>query len=400
MKPAISDRMSNLKPSAIREILKMASPDIISFTAGNPSADTFPDRELAEAIQYIMTNKPAEALQYTITEGYAPLIEKTKARLKSRFNIPVGGEMIITSGGQQGIELAAKCLLNSGDVVICENPSFIGALNAFRSYGARLAGVPVDDEGMVVDAVEEILKREKKVKLIYTIPTFQNPSGTTMSMVRRKRLLELAVKYDVMLLEDSPYFELSFSGEITPPIKTMDGEDNVLYVGSYSKIITPGIRLGFALGPKWLLSKMTVAKQASDVHTTMLIMMAVDRMLETYDLEGHIVKCRELYRRKGNLMISEMEKRLDKRVKFTRPAGGLFIWGTLPEGYPSLELCSITQRHKLAIVPGMAFETTEDPLSRGFRLNYSVPSEEQIIKGVALLSESIDEYLREGIQNG
>jgi len=392
----ISDRMSNLKPSAIREILKMASPDVISFTAGNPSAETFPDRELAEAINHILTEKPAEALQYTITEGYAPLIEKTKARLSNKFNIPVGGELIITSGAQQGIELAAKCLLNDGDTVVCENPSFIGALNAFRSYGARLAGVPVDDEGMVVDAVEEILRRDKRVKLIYAIPTFQNPTGTTLSLSRRRRLLELASKYGVMLLEDSPYFELSFSGEIMPPIKTMDDEDSVLYVGSYSKIISPGIRLGFALGPKWLLSKMTVAKQAADVHTTMLIMMAVDRLLETFDLEGHVTKCRELYRRKGRLMIAEMERRLDGRVRFTRPEGGLFIWGTLPEGYPSLELCGITQRHKLAIVPGMAFETTEDPLSRGFRLNFSVPSDDQIVRGVGLLGERIDEYLSVG----
>ncbi len=393
MNPRISDRMSNLKPSAIREILKMASPDVISFTAGNPSAETFPDRELAEAIAYILANKPAEALQYTITEGYAPLIARTKDRLAGKYGIPTGGDMIITSGAQQGIELAAKCLLNSGDAVICENPSFIGALNAFRSYGARLLGVPVDDEGMVVDAVDELLKRDGRVKMIYTIPTFQNPSGTTMSRKRRERLLELAIRHDVMLLEDSPYFELSFSGDIAPPIKTMDDADNVLYIGSYSKIISPGIRLGYALGPKWLLSKMTVAKQASDVHTTMLIMMAVDRLLDSFDLEAHIARCRELYRRKGNLMTAELDKRLGKRVRFTRPGGGLFIWGTLPENCPSLELCSIAQRHKLAIVPGMAFETTEDPASRGFRLNFSVPTEEQIIKGVALLAESIDEYL-------
>jgi 2-aminoadipate transaminase len=385
--------MSNLKPSAIREILKMASPDVISFTAGNPSAETFPDRELAEAIAYILASKPAEALQYTITEGYAPLIARTKDRLAGRYGIPVGGEMIITSGAQQGIELAAKCLLNSGDAVICENPSFIGALNAFRSYGARLLGVPVDDEGMSVDAVEELLKRDGRVKMIYAIPPFQNPTGATMSRKRRERLLELAIRHDVMLLEDSPYFELAFSGDIAPPIKTMDEEDNVLYIGSYSKIISPGIRLGYALGPKWLLSKMTVAKQASDVHTTMLIMMAVDRLLDSFDLEGHIARCRELYRRKGSLMIAELDRRMDKRVRFTRPGGGLFIWGTLPENCPSLELCAIAQRHKLAIVPGMAFETTEDPASRGFRLNFSVPTDEQIVKGVALLAESVDEYL-------
>ena len=291
MNPVISNRMANLNPSAIREMLKLASPDMISFTAGNPSADTFPQEELKEAIQEILTNQPALALQYSVTEGYAPLIEITKERLATKYNIPVDSEMIITSGAQQAIDLAAKCLLNSGDVVICETPSFIGALNAFRSYGARLEGVPVDDDGMIVDAVEDILKREKRVKLIYTIPTFQNPTGTTMPMERRKKLLELAIKYNVLLLEDNPYFELSFSGEIMPPIKTMDFDDNVLYVGSYSKIISPGIRVGYALGPKSLLSKMTVSKQSNDVHTTML-MMAVEKMLRTFDFDSHINRCR------------------------------------------------------------------------------------------------------------
>jgi 2-aminoadipate transaminase len=393
MNPVISNRMANLNPSAIREMLKLASPDMISFTAGNPSAVTFPQEELKEAIQEILTNQPALALQYSVTEGYAPLIEITKERLATKYNIPVDSEMIITSGAQQAIDLAAKCLLNSGDVVICETPSFIGALNAFRSYGARLEGVPVDDDGMIVDAVEDILKREKRVKLIYTIPTFQNPTGTTMPMERRKKLLELAIKYNVLLLEDNPYFELSFSGEIMPPIKTMDFDDNVLYVGSYSKIISPGIRVGYALGPKSLLSKMTVSKQSNDVHTTMLMMMAVEKMLRTFDFDSHINRCRELYKRKAELMISEMDKKIDKRVHFTRPQGGLFVWGELPKGRPSLELCAITQRHKLVIVPGMTFTTTEDPSSTGFRLNFSVPTEEQIVKGVELLAESIDEYL-------
>lgn len=393
MNRRISDNMAAMKPSAIREMLKLAAPDVISFTAGNPSAELFPFRELAEVMADVITNMPSFALQYSVTEGYAPLIEKVKAYLSDNYAIPTDGELIITSGAQQAIELTAKCLINPGDVVITENPSFIGALNAFRSYGARLEGVPVDDEGMNVDAVEDILRREKNVSMIYTIPTFQNPTGATMSMERRRRLLELAEKYDVVLLEDSPYFELCFSGEIMPPIKTMDKNDRILYAGTFSKTIAPGIRVGYALGPAWLISKMVVAKQVSDVHTNLPAMIAVDRLLESYDLKGHIEQCRREYKAKRDLMVEQMEKYFDPRVKFTRPEGGLFVWGELPEGYPSIELCRIAQENKVAVVPGSTFDTAQDPLNRGFRLNFSVPSEEQIVKGVRLVGESIDRYL-------
>ncbi len=397
MRQRISDHMSAMKPSAIREMLKLAAPDVISFTAGNPSADLFPAEELARITADVIMNMPARALQYSVTEGYAPLIEKVKAYLSSKYSIPTDGELIITSGAQQAIELTAKCLINPGDVVITENPSFIGALNAFRSYGARLVGAETDENGMVIEAVEEILKREKNVSFIYTIPTFQNPMGATMTMERRRRLLELAEKYDVIVLEDSPYFELCFSGKVTPPIKTMDTEGRILYAGTFSKTIAPGLRVGYALGPKWLISKMVVAKQVSDVHTNLPAMMAVDRILETYDLEGHIKQCRAAYKAKRDLMVAEMEKRFDPRVKFTRPEGGLFIWGELPEGCPSLGLCAIAQKHKVAVVPGMTFDPAESELNRGFRLNFSVPTEEQIVKGIRLMGESIDEYLAERV---
>lgn len=393
MKQEVSRIMEAMRPSMIREMLKAAAPDVISFTAGNPSADLFPAREIADAMYRAIIDTPARSLQYSVTEGYAPLIELTRSRLAEKYAIPTDGELIITSGAQQAIELAAKCLVNPGDVVITENPSFIGALNAFRSYGARLAGVPIDNEGMSVDCVEEILKREKNVKLIYTIPTFQNPTGVTMSMERRRRLLELAARYDVVLLEDSPYFELGFSGEIVPPIKTMDTDGCVLYVGSYSKIIAPGIRVGFALGPKWLISKMVVAKQVSDVHTSLPSMIAAAELLKNYDLDAHIANCRQVYSEKRDLMLAEMDKCFDRRVSFTRPEGGLFVWGRLPEGYPSLGLCAVAQRHKVAIVPGLTFDTEESQDNPGFRLNFSVPTKEQIIQGVRLVGESIDEYL-------
>jgi 2-aminoadipate transaminase len=214
----ISSRMAHLKPSAIREMLKVtADPSFISFSAGNPSAELFPVKALAEVTAEIFANEASTALQYSITEGYGPLRELTKARYQKYGIVGADDDLIICSGGQQGIDLAVKCLVNEGDTILCENPSFIGALNTFRSYNTNLVGIPIDQEGMDVMAVEEALKREKNVRLIYTIPTFHNPAGTTMSMDRRKKLLELAEQYDVIVLEDSPYFELSFSGKIMPP---------------------------------------------------------------------------------------------------------------------------------------------------------------------------------------
>jgi 2-aminoadipate transaminase len=389
--------MAHLKPSAIREMLKVtADPSFISFSAGNPSAELFPVKALAEVTAEIFANEASTALQYSITEGYGPLRELTKARYQKYGIVGADDDLIICSGGQQGIDLAVKCLVNEGDTILCENPSFIGALNTFRSYNTNLVGIPIDQEGMDVMAVEEALKREKNVRLIYTIPTFHNPAGTTMSMDRRKKLLELAEQYDVIVLEDSPYFELSFSGKIMPPIKSMDTSGHVVYLGSFSKIIAPGIRVGFVCGPKWLVSKMTVAKQVSDVHTNMVSMMAVAKMLESYDLDAHIRECRELYSRKCAGMLHKMDALFDKRVQYTRPEGGLFIWCDLPEGFPSLPLCALAQKHKVAIVPGMTFDVYESPDNRGFRMNFSVPTPEQIETGIGLVADSIDEYLNTG----
>jgi 2-aminoadipate transaminase len=387
--------MQNLKPSAIREMLKVtADPSVISFSAGNPSAELFPVEKLAEITASIYAREAATALQYSITEGYGPLRELTKQRYR-KYGIGTDeDDLIICSGGQQGIDLAVKCLVNEGDTIICENPSFIGALNTFRSYNAKLVGIPMDRDGMDISALEDALRREKNVRLIYTIPTFQNPAGVTMCMERRKKLLELAEKYDVIILEDSPYFELSFSGEIIKPIKTLDTSGHVVYLGSFSKIIAPGIRIGFVCGPKWLVSKMTVAKQIADVHTNMVFMMVVAKMLESYDMDAHIAKCRDLYSRKCALMLGEMDKLFDKRVSYTKPEGGLFLWCDLPEGYPSLPMCALAQKRKVAVVPGMTFDVNESTENRGFRLNFSVPTPEQIKTGIGRVAQSITDYLK------
>ena len=247
-----SDRISGLKPSAIREILKYGSdPKMIGFSAGNPAPESFPVSEMKEISAEIFDTMASSALQYGITEGYTPLREKVKSRLITRFNsVSEDDEVIITSGGQQGLELACKVLCNEGDTVLCEDPSFIGALNAFRSYNVNLVGVKTDSEGIIISELEAALKKEKKVRFLYTIPTFHNPTGKTLSLERRRAIYELACKYNIMILEDNPYGELRFKGKDVPTLKSMDVEGRVIYCGSFSKILSAGIRLSFVSANK------------------------------------------------------------------------------------------------------------------------------------------------------
>lgn len=390
-----SERISSLKPSAIREILKMPNdPDLISFAAGNPAPDSFPVNAMSKIAATIFESRAAMALQYGVSEGYTPLRDITKKRMSEKYNIlGENDDLIITSGGQQAIEMTAKIFLNEGDTVLCEDPSFVGALNAFRSYGANLVGIPMDDDGMNIDILEEKLESEKNVKIIYTIPTFQNPMGVTMSLPRRKRLLELAEKYDVMIIEDSPYFELRFRGENIPTIKSLDNDGRVIFSGSYSKILAPGIRIGFACASKEIISKLTVAKQVSDVHTNLFFQMLAAEYLDKFDVDAHIKKICDMYRVKAEKMIECMEREFSPKVKFTRPDGGLFILCTLPDGLDGAELTARAKAKKVAIVPGCAFSTDESRVCPTFRLNFSLPSLENIEKGISRLAEVLNEYV-------
>lgn len=392
----ISDRMKNMNPSAVREIFKvLGDPSVISFAGGNPNEVTFPAKELEAISAKLYAENPAAFLQYGISEGYAPLRQATLERMRRKYN--VGGDnddIMIVTGGQEAIDLALKTFTNEGDTVICENPSFVGALNDIRSYRQNLVGIPVDDDGMDIDALEKALQTEKNVKLIYTIPTYQNPTGTTMSLERRKRMYELAVKYDVLILEDSPYFELRYDGEQLPCIKSFDTTGHVLFCGSYSKVVSPGLRVGFLILDKELMGKLTVAKQCVDVHTPVYPQMLIERYIREYDFDAHIEDNCRLYRAQRDRMIAGLEKNLDERVSFTRPNGGLFIWCSLPEGYSGKELCSLASAQKVACVPGNAFHPAEWAGNPGFRLNFSMPTPEQIDKGCEILGKCLKEYLK------
>lgn len=392
-----SQKIANLKPSAIREMFKsMNLPGMISFAAGNPAPESFPVDTLASLAADIFASSPTLALQYSITEGYAPLREAVAERLRSRFGIGRGesagdaytDETIIVSGGQQGIELACKVLCNEGDAVICENPTFIGGLNAFRSNGARTLGVPMESDGIDVEALENTLKHTKDAKLLYLIPTFQNPSGITTSLAKRIKIYETAKKYGIVIFEDNPYGELRFSGAEQPTIKSLDEEGLVIYCSSFSKILSAGMRVGYVAAPSPIAQKMVVAKQSEDVHTNIFFQILCHRFMTECDMDAHIEKIRDIYRRKCGLMLSSLDKYLPGNISFTRPEGGLFVWCTLPRDADMISFVRASMDKKVAVVPGTTFNCDASAPSPSFRLNFSTPSDHDIVEGCRRLGEA------------
>ena len=391
----VSERMKAVNPSAVREIFKyLSDPEVISFAGGNPSEQTFPAKELSRLSEDMFAKMTGVFLQYGVTEGYAPLRQATLARMREKYG--VGGEnddIIITTGATQGVDLCMKTFTNPGDVIICENPSFVGSLNDMRSLETRIVGIPMDDEGMDMAALEKALQTEKNVKLIYTIPSFQNPTGVTMTSARRRQLYELAVKYDVLVIEDEAYFELCYNGSAPECIKSMDTTGHIIFLGSYSKTISPGLRCGYLILDKSLMSKVVVAKQCADVNTTVYSQMLISEFITKSDYDGHIEYCRDVYREKRDRMLAGIKANFDPRVKYTVPEGGLFIWCTMPEGYSGKELCSKAIEAKVACVPGSAFDPSEDPMNPSFRLNFSMPTLEQIDEGTKRIGKAISEML-------
>ena len=398
-----SDKIASLKPSAIREILKAPKDaDTISLAAGNPAPETFPVADLARFAADIFANDSTTALQYGATDGYEPLRRAVAQRQKTVWGIGKSvaegdgfhDTTIIVSGGNQGIELAAKVFCNEGDTVICENPTFIGGLNAFRSCGYNTVGVPIEEDGMNVEALEETIKATPNAKLLYIIPTFQNPAGITTSLEKRKAIYEVCKKYGLMILEDNPYGELRFAGEEIPTIKSFDTEGLVIYCSSFSKILSAGMRVGFVVAPEEVAAKMVVAKQSEDVHTNQFFQMLCYKFMTECDLDAHIAMIRQVYGRKCRLMLECLEKELPASVTFTRPEGGLFIWVTLPDGVDATAFLKACMAQKLMIVPGATFNCDVTEGSMSFRLNYSTPSDEQIKEGVARLGRVAREFVK------
>ncbi|WP_445492542.1 aminotransferase-like domain-containing protein [Niallia sp. 03133] len=389
-----ASRIENVKPSAIRELLTLGSqPDIISFGGGYPAPELFPIDKLNAVFLDVMKENGTKALQYSTSEGLLSLREKLVQRMVNTGISCELDNLFIVQGGQQGLDLVAKLFINKGDIVVTENPTFLGALIAFNPYEPEYKTVPMDEDGMDMDALEEILKANSKVKFIYTVPEFQNPTGVTMSLERRKRLVELANKYNVMILEDSPYREIRFEGEAILPIKSFDTEGRVIHLGSFSKILCPGVRLGWVVAEKEIASKLCLLKLAADTQNSTLNMYLADKFMEKYDIDEHVQSIRVLYKEKKETMIQAIQEYLPSSVSYTNPEGGLFIWMTFPKYMDAAVLMRdrLVPEAKVAYVPGAPFFPVKEEINH-CRISYSSMPKEKIVKGIASLGRILKEY--------
>ena len=390
---SVSEKFANMKPSATREILKATSdPSVIAFAGGSPAVDAFPCEEVKRVSAEILEENPVSALVYGVSEGYEPLRQTVREWLKKRNNIGTDDDtIIITAGGTQVMDITTRIMTNPGDTIICEEPSFIGSLNAFRSHGCKLKGVPIDSDGMNIEALEKAIKECPDAKFIYTIPNFQNPGGTTLSLEKRKAMYRLAKENGLLILEDDPYGNLRVDGEDVPSVKSLDTDGIVIYAGSFSKILAPGIRVAYAVVPNYLAQAFTIGKQVSDVHTGVLNQMIVERWFEEYDVDAHIEEIRKIYRKKLNLMCDCLDKYCPE-IEYVRPQGGLFLWAKLPDNIDMLDYCKRLVEKKVAVVPGTAFMIDDEAPCHYIRMNFSTPSDENIVKGIEIMAQVLKEY--------
>ncbi len=391
-----SDRMRSVSGSIIRELFKLtAAPDMISFAGGNPSPDSFPTEEIAAIANDALLHRGVSMLQYGFTEGFPPLRETLKSYYIKKHGFPKETDELITcSGGQQAADLVSKVLLNEGDQVLCEELSFVGVLNTFRAYGAKLVGVRMEPDGMNIEDLEKKIQASPRAKLIYIIPNFQNPTGFTTSLAKRQAIYALAQRYGLMILEDDPYGELRYEGDFLPPLKSMDTDGRVVYGGSFSKTMAPALRVGFVVAEKALMKRLVVAKQTGDVHTATLTQEICYRYMAEHDFEGHLQDIRRLYAVKCKRMLDDMEQKFSPAVTFNRPQGGLFVTAFLPEGMDAWPFVQEGIARKVACVPGVAFVMDPQVPSNAFRMNFSMPSLEQIDQGTDILGKLTYEWCK------
>ena len=388
-----------MRVSDIREILKItAEPDIISLAGGLPAPELFPVDEYRRAFEWVLETSGPVALQYGPSEGYAPLREFIAARLAKFGMACEAGDIQITSGSQQALDLVGKVLLDPGDTVLVEKPTYLGALQAFNQYQAKYRVVPMDDDGMCVDLVPRILDEQSTagapIKLIYAVPNFQNPTGRSMSAQRRERLVEIAGAHGVPILEDDPYGELRYEGAPLASLKSLDRDGSVIYMGTFSKTLAPGFRLGWILASPALNEVLLQAKQPSDLHTGMAQQMATVRVAENGFLDAHVQHIRDFYRERRDVMLEALAADFPSSVTFTRPAGGMFVWAELPDDIDTRELLVEAVANKVAFVPGQGFHP--DGSGRNtMRLNFSNVPPERIRDGVRRLGDAIERRLRD-----
>jgi 2-aminoadipate transaminase len=382
-----------MEDPAIKNLLKtMQRPDVIALSAGSPAQSSFPVAELSAAFSAVLADQGASALQYGISEGYAPLRKWVASRV-SRLGIKCETEnVLIGNGSQQVLDLIARILLNPGDYVAVENPTYLAALQIFKGYQARLLPIPMDQDGMLVDELEAVIQT-KRPKFIYVIPTFQNPTGLCMSLERRRRLAELAARYEIPVIEDNPYGELRYEGGEIPAIKSLADSPWLMYAGTASKIIAPGLRLGWLVAHPEFVERVATAKQASDVLSNSLTQRAVHRYVTDNDLDAHIETIINQYRLQRDVMLAAMEQHFPAGVKWQAPHGGMFLWVTLPDGMDASALLPLAvEQAKVSYVPGPPFYA-DNSGANTLRLNFSSPTPEFITEGIERLGKLLKSYM-------
>ncbi len=390
-----AERTRSMMSSIIRDLLKLAlQPDIISFAGGMPASELFLVREFEEACRYVLAHDGVRALQYGATEGYPPLKQYLVEKMQEH-GVPAEPEnILLVNGSQQALDLIGKMFINPGDVILTEGPTYLGAIQSFRAYQARFVTVPLDEDGIQTDKLEEVLKHTP-VKFIYVLPNFHNPAGVTMTLERRLRLVELAAKYDVFIVEDDPYRELRFEGQDIAPLVTLHKE-NVLYLSTFSKTLAPGIRLGWIVAPSKIIAKLVQAKQGADLHTSTFIQMVVHDICRRDILRHHAKEIRRVYKERRDAMLAAMEKHFPPGATWTRPKGGLFVWVQLPQHVDVSELLNVALQEKVAFVPGRAFYPDEGGKNT-MRLTFASATPEKIGEGIERLGRALGGVMSNGI---
>jgi len=389
-----AQRMANVRASDIRELLKLTTrPEIISFAGGLPAPELFPVEDLRAATNAVMDENGTVALQYGLTDGPKRLREQIAERLAEKNGIHTdASHIILTAGSQQGLDFVGKIFLDPGDVVVLESPSYLGAINAFKQYQPNFVEVPTDENGMIMEELDRVLATTPRVKLIYIIPDFQNPSGRTLPLERRKQFIEIINKYGIPAIEDNPYGELRFRGEPLPSLRSLDTEDLIIYFGTFSKILAPGYRIGWVNAGMPIIEKINLIMQASALQTPTVNALVISKYLEMFNIDLHVEKIRKVYKHRCELMIGTMRELFPAEVKFTDPDGGLFTWAELPEYVNTRELAAKALEKDVAFVPGSGFFPNGSN-NRCMRLNYSNATDERLVEGVRRLAEVIKEAL-------
>jgi len=390
MNELFADRMSKVPRSFVREILRVTEdPDIISFAGGLPNPISFPHKEIAESAAVVFKDSSDEALQYGSTEGYKPLRDYIANRYQNSGLDINSDNILMINGSQQGLDLIGKVFLNRNDTVLIERPTYLAAIQSFGLYEPKFVSIPLLEDGVDLEVLEDMVE-SLNPKLFYSIPNFQNPTGITYSKNKREKIGDIFNENKTLLVEDNPYGEIRFIGEDLPPIKYYI-EKSVL-LGSFSKIVSPGMRLGWIVAGKEIMNHLITAKQASDLHSNYLTQMIVHRYLMGYDVENHIQHIRNMYRIQRDCMVNMIKKYFPSDVKYTKPEGGMFLWVTLPDGMSSMELFEIAIKENVAFVPGEAFYSN-NPETNTLRLNFSNSNEQKIEEGIKRLGHAI-EYLK------